>query len=100
MNNDLPLKSETPILGTDHTMLEFWQWDFSNILTNNLSGIFAEFLIGTALGCLNQIRVEWDAFDLVYKGMKIEVKSSAYIQAWHKEKYSNISFSIGAKKRI
>ncbi|WJE46680.1 hypothetical protein QRD90_21110 [Peribacillus frigoritolerans] len=95
MNNDKPLKSETPILGTDQTMLDFWQWGFSKILTNNLRGIFAEFLIGTALGCLN---VEWDAYDLVYKGMKIEVKSSAYIQAWHKEKYSNISFSIGAKK--
>ncbi|WHY55745.1 hypothetical protein [Peribacillus simplex] len=98
MNNDIPLKSETPILGTDHTILDFWQWGFSKILTNNLRGIFAEFLIGTALGCLNQLRVEWDAFDLVYKDMKIEVKSSAYIQAWHKEKYSNISFSIGAKK--
>ncbi|MEV5112174.1 hypothetical protein [Peribacillus frigoritolerans] len=98
MNNDKHLKSETPILGTDHTILDFWKWGFSNILTNNLRGIFAEFLIGTALGCLNQLRVEWDSYDLVYKGMKIEVKSSAYIQAWHKEKYSNISFSIGAKK--
>ncbi|MDM5312633.1 hypothetical protein [Peribacillus frigoritolerans] len=81
MNNDKPLKSETPILGTDQTILDFWQWGFSKILTNNLRGIFAEFLIGTALGCLNQLRVEWDAYDLVYKGMKIEVKSSAYIQA-------------------
>ncbi|MDM5221320.1 hypothetical protein QUF86_11390 [Peribacillus sp. NJ11] len=100
MNNDIPLKSETPILGTDHTILDFWQWGFSKILTNNLRGIFAEFLIGTALGCLNQLRVEWDAFDLVYKGMKIEVKSSAYIQAWHKENIQTSVLVLGQKKNM
>lgn len=98
MNNDFPLKPESKIIGTDQTVLDFWQWGFSNILTNNLRGIFAEFLVGTALGCLNQARVEWDSFDLVYNDLKIEVKSSAFIQAWHKEKYSNIIFNIGSRK--
>lgn len=98
MNNSIKLNPENPILGIDQTVLDFWEWGFSNILTNNLRGVFAEFVVGTALGCLNQSRVEWDAFDLIYNGIKIEVKSSAYIQAWHKDKYSNISFNIGAKK--
>jgi hypothetical protein len=98
LNEDFPLNPENKIIGTEQTVLDFWKWGFSNILTNNLRGIFAEFLVGTALGSLNQSRVEWDAFDLVYKDKKVEVKSSAYIQAWHKDKYSNISFNIGAKK--
>lgn len=98
MNNDFPLKPESKIIGTDQTVSDFWQWGFSNILTNNLRGIFAEFLVGTALGCLNRARVEWDSFDLVYNDLKIEVKSSAFIQAWHKEKYSNIIFNIGSRK--
>ncbi|MGD6790352.1 hypothetical protein ACQCT3_10825 [Sutcliffiella horikoshii] len=49
---------------------------------------------------MNQHRVEWDLFDLVYEELKIEVKSSAFIQAWHKNRYSTISFTIGAKRRI
>lgn len=92
------LEPDRKIIGTDQTALDFWQWGFSNILTNNLRGVFAEFLVGSALGCLDRPRVEWDPFDLVYEEMKIEVKSSAYIQAWHKDRYSNISFSIGATK--
>lgn len=98
MSKDWHLDPSAPITGTDQMILDFWQWGFSNILMNNLRGVFAEFLVGTALGCLQQSRVEWDTFDLVYNGMKIEVKSSAYIQAWHKDKYSNISFNIGAKR--
>jgi hypothetical protein len=92
------LKPDSKVVGTDQTALDFWQWGFSNILTNNLRGVFAEFLVGTALGCLDQPRVEWDSFDLVFEDMKIEVKSSAYIQSWNKQRYSNISFTIGAKK--
>ena len=71
---------------------------FSNILTNNLRGIFAEFLVGTALCSLSQSHVEWDAFDLVYNEIKIEVKSATYIQSWHSDPFSNNSFGIGLKK--
>jgi hypothetical protein len=46
LNNYVLLNSDILILGTDQTMLDFWQWGFSNILTNNLRGIFAEFLVG------------------------------------------------------
>src|SRR5690606_17559862 len=37
----------------------------------------------------------WDAFDVkTDNGIKIEVKSAAYIQSWEQRKYSKITFSI------
>ncbi|SHT40427.1 Uncharacterised protein [Mycobacteroides abscessus subsp. abscessus] len=100
MNPNIRLSQGEKVLGTEYTILDFWQWGFSNLLTNNLRGIFAEFLVASALGTLNQSRIEWDAYDLFYKDKKIEVKSSAYIQAWYSGKPSKISFSIGHKKEF
>jgi hypothetical protein len=41
------------------------------------------------------VRSAWDAFDLrTPSGLKIEVKSCAYLQAWAHEKPSTIRFSI------
>lgn len=41
------------------------------------------------------VRVEWNAYDLTTEnGVKIEVKSSAYLQSWKQTSYSNISFGI------
>lgn len=79
------------------TLLDFWQWAYSDIMNNRNRAILAEFLVGTALGCLNETRIEWDSYDLVYKGKRIEVKSSAYIQSWHQEKTSKIIFDISKK---
>ncbi|WP_010281187.1 hypothetical protein [Bacillus timonensis] len=95
--NHLP-NQDSPISGTDFTILDFWKWGFSNVLTNSLRGIFAEFLVGAAIGSLNETRIEWDAYDLNYKDKKIEVKSAAFIQAWYKGTLSKISFTIGPKK--
>lgn len=94
----MKLEMDTKIIGTDKTVQDFWRWGFSNILTNNLRGILAEFIVGTALDNQAETRIEWDSFDLKYKGKKIEVKSAAYIQAWHNGELSKISFSIGPKK--
>lgn len=98
MNIKSLLNPETQIIGTDQIIQDFWQWGFSNQLTNSLRGVYAEFLIGTALGCLNQSRVEWDSFDLIYNDKKIEVKSAAFIQSWHRGIFSTSSFNIGRKK--
>lgn len=94
------LNPEEKVLGTEQTILEFWQWGFSNILTNSLRGIFAEFLVGSAIGALSESRIEWDSYDLRYGDEKIEVKSAAYIQAWYSGKLSKISFTIGPKKEF
>ena len=73
----------------------FWQWSASDLLDNAQRGKLAEFLVGTALGCLDERRKEWDAFDLLTAdGIKIEVKSAAYVQTWHQSAPSKISFRI------
>lgn len=42
-------------------------------------------------------RVEWGGVDLYYKGKKIEVKCSAYVQSWLQNKPSVIKFDIAKK---
>ncbi|MDG5473146.1 hypothetical protein P6709_15440 [Jeotgalibacillus sp. ET6] len=45
------------------------------------------------------VRIEWDAYDLVTpSGIKIEVKSAAYVQSWAQTKNSIISFDIAPAK--
>ncbi|MEH7384528.1 hypothetical protein V7147_03795 [Bacillus sp. JJ1521] len=99
MDFDNPSNLEKTIIGTDLTISDFWKWGFSNLLTNSLRGIFAEFLVGAAIGALNQTRIEWDSYDLKYKDKKIEVKSASYIQAWYKGTLSKVIFNIGPKKK-
>lgn len=76
------------------TVLDFWQWSASDLVSNATRGRFAEFLVGTALGCdMEDVRNEWDAFDLLTKsGIKVEVKSASYLQSWSQERPSSISW--------
>lgn len=84
---------------TDLKLLEFWQWSQSDLLNNSLRGTIAEFIVAKAINATNQFRVEWDAFDLVTPdGLKVEVKSAAYLQSWKQEKNSSIQFSIRSAK--
>jgi len=76
----------------------FWQWAFSTLADNALRGVFAEFVVGLALGVLDTPRTEWDAADLKFRGQLIEVKSSADNQVWSQEKPSTIRFDIAKKK--
>lgn len=83
-------------LNTQYSLLDFWRWSVSDILSNATRGRFAEFIVGTTIG-LNpeNLRDEWDAYDLkTVDGIKIEVKSAAYIQSWNQKNFSTISFSI------
>ena len=77
-------------------LIDFWKWSVSDLLSNATRGIFAEFIVATAMEIdLSNIREEWDAYDLKTKdGIKIEIKTSAYLQAWFQKDYSNIVFSI------
>lgn len=78
----------------DRTVCDFWRWAYSDVLSNRNRSVFAEFLVGAALGCLGAPRVEWDAADLVYRGFRIEVKSSAFCQSWHQQRPSIVRFGI------
>lgn len=64
-------------------------------------GVLAEFIVKQALDIKSGPRVEWDAFDLeTDHGIKIEVKSSAYIQTWQQKNYSKINFYIAPTKSL
>lgn len=76
-------------------VLAFWQWSGSDLLSNALRGKLGEFLVACDLGVSDGIRNEWDSFDLRTKaGARVEVKTSAYLQSWHQERLSKVSFGI------
>ena len=76
-------------------LIDFWRWSHSNLLSNTLRGILAEFIVASAIGLENTQRTEWDAYDLLTpKGLKLEIKSSAYLQSWEQKKDSIIRFGI------
>ncbi|MCE5210818.1 MAG: hypothetical protein LLG40_04635 [Deltaproteobacteria bacterium] len=78
---------------------DFWNWAHSDFLSNAQRGILAEYIVGKALNCLKNRRQEWNAYDLVTdSGIKVEVKSAAYLQSWEQNKLSKIRFDIGQKK--
>jgi hypothetical protein len=94
--DELPPLSEARKSGKEHfrydfknlnfTLKNFWQWAYSDLVGNVRRGVLAEYIIAEALGLTDKIRAEWDAFDLLTeKGLKIEVKSAAYIQSWRQK---------------
>lgn len=77
------------------TLKDFWRWSSSDLVSNATRGILAEFLVASALGLNHGVRNEWDSYDLkTESGLKIEVKSAAYVQSWYQHKLSNITFNI------
>jgi len=60
----------------NYDLLSFWQWSSSDLISNAMRGILAEYIVATAVGKTDKIRTEWDAFDIeTDEGIKIEVKS-------------------------
>jgi hypothetical protein len=80
----------------DFNLLSFWQWSSSDIVSNSTRGILAEYIVGKALECIKEdIRDEWGAYDLkTQAGVRIEVKSAAYVQSWQQSRLSNITFNV------
>lgn len=80
-------------------LLSFWQWSCSDLISNATRGVLAEYLVAKALDLPMGTRTEWDAYDLrMTNGTTLEVKSAAYLQSWHQEKLSSISFSIAPSR--
>ncbi|HCS38593.1 MAG TPA: hypothetical protein DIW44_03290 [Anaerolineaceae bacterium] len=86
----------------DFSLLDFWRWGNSDLLSNAARGIFAEFLVATALGIkIEKPREEWATYDLITPdGIKVEVKSAAYLQSWNQTRLSEIKFGIGKTKKF
>ena len=85
------------IVGVNKTrsLLNFWQWAYSDLVGNTERGAVAEYLVALACDIEDRLRIGWDAYDLELKNeIKIEVKSSAYLQSWKQVNYSKPIFSI------
>jgi len=82
----------------DFSLLDFWRWSVSDILSNATRGRFAEFIVATATNIdKTRVRDEWAAYDLeTPDGIKLEIKSAAYVQSWFQRTLSKISFSTKA----
>jgi len=77
------------------TLRDFWAWAYSDLVGNTERGKLAEFIVAMALGITEGISVSWDKYDLLSKeGIRIEVKTSAYLQSWDQQSLSKISFGI------
>lgn len=80
-------------------LCDFWKWSSSDLLSNTLRGVLAEYLVVTALGLGDKPRNEWAEYDVKLRsGKKIEIKSAAYIQSWAQRRCSAISFDIAPRK--
>lgn len=89
-----PFHANGQALGFD--LVSFWQWAASDLVSNATRGRLGEYIVARALGlAATDVREEWAAFDIqTPSGIKIEVKSAAYIQSWHQAKLSPIMFVV------
>jgi hypothetical protein len=78
------------------TLLDFWKWSVSDVVSNATRGRLAEFIVATALNVdLSIVRDEWKSYDLDSpEGIKIEIKSASYLQSWAQNDFSKINFTI------
>lgn len=78
------------------TVKDFWAWAMSRLIADGPRGDLAEFIVNTALGMDTTIpKKGWGECDIVYNGVRIEIKCSSLLQAWDRDKPSNPVFSIG-----
>lgn len=81
-------------------LLNFWRWSCSDLVSNTMRGVLAEYIVGLSLGIVNDgQRKEWDPYDLLLEdGTKIEVKSAAYVQSWKQDRDSAIQFGVPKRR--
>lgn len=92
----------------DSTILDFWSWAYSDLIRNVNRGAFAEYIVREAMNskagissAQEECRISMDAYDLLSpEGIRVEVKSSAYIQSWKSDHPSKISFRIAPAKAM
>ena len=87
------LGNERFLAGPDATVGDFWQWAYSGLIDNVTRGVLAEYLVAKAVGAAHGTRAPWAVYDVEHPdGFGIEVKSSAYLQAWAHKRLSTITF--------
>jgi hypothetical protein len=76
-------------------LLDYWSWAHSDLSSNAERGKFAEYLVAMAMNCADGVSEEWGSYDVhTPEDIKIEVKTSAYLQTWAQNELSAIRFSI------
>lgn len=88
------------------TLLNFWQWAYSNLLHNMHRGKLAEFIVKSALDIgnirtTNKEQNGLEPFDLegpiipsTQKNSRLEIKSAAFVQSWKMRHPDVAKFSI------
>lgn len=77
------------------TVLDFWRWALGDLRMNNARGYLAEFLVARAVQSPAPSRIEWASHDVTdAEGIRIEVKTSSYLQSWSQWKLSCPTFSL------
>lgn len=93
-----------------YSVLDFWQWAYSNLIHNVSRGTFAEFIVKSALeqnnipgNCEN--KTGFEPYDLdgpiipfLNRASRIEVKSAAFVQQWDIKHPDRTSFGIAPAK--
>lgn len=81
--------------GEISTIQDFWSWAYSNLTSNTQRGTYAEYLVSIALDAKAPTKTDWGPYDVLSsEGIRVEVKSSAYLQAWKQDDISKIVFGI------
>lgn len=79
--------------GLGSPVSDFWSYAARDLRSNTIRGILAEWLVAKAVGA-TEFQPDWHDFDVLTPGgVRIEVKSSAYLQAWRQRRLSTIIFS-------
>jgi len=84
-------------LSAGFDVLDFWRWSTSDLIMNTTRGVLAEYIVARALGIpTHDVRDAWISYDLVRpaNGLRVEVKSAAYVQSWAQERLSEIKFLV------
>lgn len=77
------------------TVEDYWRWAHSDIIVNTNRGALAEFIVAKAIGSRSEVRDTWAAYDLeTPTGIRVEVKSSAYLQTWYQKALASPAFGI------
>ncbi|MDP9441823.1 MAG: hypothetical protein M3P34_06545, partial [Actinomycetota bacterium] len=76
------------------TVRDFWTWALGDLRLNTNWGMLAQFLDARAVGDDRPRDDRWGNFDvLTPEGVRVEVKSSGYLQSWGQPRPSRIAFS-------
>ena len=83
----------------DINLLSFWQWSSSDLINNAMRGMLAEYIVASAVSSTSSIRKQWEPYDILStENIRIEVKSTAYLQSWAQKHHSIIQFGIAERK--